>query len=70
MLSGDDATTREAIGNGAGGVISVTANVAPAAMAQMVAHRAGRRTPRSPLPSMRDWPACTRTCSLEANPFP
>jgi 4-hydroxy-tetrahydrodipicolinate synthase len=37
ILSGDDATTRDALGNGAGGVISVTANVAPGAMSQMVA---------------------------------
>jgi 4-hydroxy-tetrahydrodipicolinate synthase len=37
ILSGDDATVREAIRHGAGGVISVTANVAPAAMSQMVA---------------------------------
>jgi 4-hydroxy-tetrahydrodipicolinate synthase len=37
ILSGDDATTREAIANGAGGTISVTANVTPAAMSQMVA---------------------------------
>jgi 4-hydroxy-tetrahydrodipicolinate synthase len=37
ILSGDDATTREAIANGAAGVISVTANVTPAAMSQMVA---------------------------------
>lgn len=36
VLSGDDATTREAIANGAAGVISVTANVAPAGMSQMV----------------------------------
>lgn len=36
LLSGDDATSREAIGLGACGVISVTANVAPAPMAQMV----------------------------------
>ena len=37
VLSGDDATAREAILAGARGVISVTANVAPAAMAAMVA---------------------------------
>jgi 4-hydroxy-tetrahydrodipicolinate synthase len=37
VLSGDDATTREAIANGAAGVISVTANVTPGAMSQMVA---------------------------------
>ncbi|HXZ60297.1 MAG TPA: 4-hydroxy-tetrahydrodipicolinate synthase [Steroidobacteraceae bacterium] len=37
ILSGDDATAREAIGGGARGVISVTANVAPRAMSEMVA---------------------------------
>jgi 4-hydroxy-tetrahydrodipicolinate synthase len=37
VLSGDDATAREAIGCGARGVISVTANVAPRAMSEMVA---------------------------------
>lgn len=37
ILSGDDATAREAIRNGAHGVISVTGNVAPAAMCEMVA---------------------------------
>lgn len=37
ILSGDDATAREAIEAGARGVISVTANVAPRAMADMVA---------------------------------
>lgn len=36
VLSGDDLTTRDAIGVGAVGVISVTANVAPRAMADMV----------------------------------
>jgi 4-hydroxy-tetrahydrodipicolinate synthase len=42
VLSGDDATAREAIVNGADGVISVTANIAPAAMSQMVTQqRAG-----------------------------
>ncbi len=42
VLSGDDATAREAILAGAQGVISVTANVAPALMATMVtAARAG-----------------------------
>ncbi len=42
VLSGDDATAREAIANGADGVISVTANIAPAGMSQMVAlQRAG-----------------------------
>ena len=37
ILSGDDLTAREVIGVGASGVISVTANVAPRAMADMVA---------------------------------
>jgi 4-hydroxy-tetrahydrodipicolinate synthase len=37
VLSGEDATAREAIGCGARGVISVTANVAPRAMSEMVA---------------------------------
>lgn len=36
VLSGDDATACDAIAQGAHGVISVTANVAPAAMSQMV----------------------------------
>ena len=37
VLSGDDATARESIRAGARGVISVTANVAPRQMSQMVA---------------------------------
>jgi 4-hydroxy-tetrahydrodipicolinate synthase len=37
ILSGDDATARAAIGHGASGVISVTGNVAPALMSQMIA---------------------------------
>lgn len=36
VLSGDDATAREAISAGARGVISVTANVAPKAVAAMI----------------------------------
>ncbi|MFK7958181.1 MAG: 4-hydroxy-tetrahydrodipicolinate synthase [Lysobacterales bacterium] len=36
VLSGDDATAREAMSHGANGVISVTANVVPAAMAELV----------------------------------
>jgi 4-hydroxy-tetrahydrodipicolinate synthase len=36
VLSGDDATAREAVAAGARGVISVTANVAPRAMSEMV----------------------------------
>ena len=37
VLSGDDPTAREAVAAGARGVISVTANVAPRAMADMMA---------------------------------
>lgn len=37
VLSGDDLTARDAIGVGAVGVISVTGNVAPRAMADMIA---------------------------------
>lgn len=36
VLSGDDATARASIGAGARGVISVTANVAPRAMSEMI----------------------------------
>jgi 4-hydroxy-tetrahydrodipicolinate synthase len=36
LLSGDDATARDAIAQGASGVISVTGNVAPALMSQMI----------------------------------
>ena len=36
VLSGDDASAREAMSHGARGVISVTANVVPAAMAELV----------------------------------
>lgn len=45
ILSGDDATARAAIAEGAHGVISVTGNVAPALMSQMIAAaRAGDAT--------------------------
>jgi 4-hydroxy-tetrahydrodipicolinate synthase len=37
VLSGDDATAREAVAAGARGVISVTANIVPEAMARMMA---------------------------------
>lgn len=37
ILSGDDASARESIRHGARGVISVTGNVAPALMSQMIA---------------------------------
>ena len=69
VLSGDDATAREAILAGARGVISVTANVAPAAMAAMIAAAVhGDRESASRL----DEPltALHRALFLEANPIP
>ena len=69
VLSGDDATAREAILAGARGVISVTANVAPRAMAAMVA--AAMRGDRESA-SRLDAPLATlhRDLFLEANPIP
>ncbi len=69
VLSGDDATAREAILAGARGVISVTANVAPGAMAGMVA--AAIRGDRDSAARL-DAPlaALHRDLFLEANPIP
>jgi 4-hydroxy-tetrahydrodipicolinate synthase len=69
VLSGDDATAREAILAGASGVISVTANVAPAAMAAMVA--AARRADRQSAARL-DGPlsGLHRSLFLESNPIP
>ncbi|HEY2037926.1 MAG TPA: 4-hydroxy-tetrahydrodipicolinate synthase [Steroidobacteraceae bacterium] len=69
VLSGDDATAREAILAGARGVISVTANVAPGAMAAMVA--AALRGDRESAARL-DEPltALHRELFLEANPIP
>jgi len=69
VLSGDDASAREAIAAGARGVISVTANVAPAAMAEMVAaalrHDATRAAQLdAPLSGLH------RELFVEANPIP
>jgi len=69
VLSGDDGSAREAILAGARGVISVTANVAPGAMAAMVAAAArGDRESAARL----DAPlaALHRDLFLEANPIP
>lgn len=69
VLSGDDATAREAILAGARGVISVTANVAPGAMAAMVgAAMRGERDSAARL----DAPlaALHRDLFVEANPIP
>ncbi|HUL18350.1 MAG TPA: 4-hydroxy-tetrahydrodipicolinate synthase [Steroidobacteraceae bacterium] len=69
ILSGDDATAREAIAAGARGVISVTANVAPRQMSQMVAaalagDQERARTLDAPLAALH------RDLFLEANPIP
>lgn len=47
VLSGDDPTAREAIAHGARGVISVTANVAPRMMADMIAAAIAKDTQRA-----------------------
>jgi 4-hydroxy-tetrahydrodipicolinate synthase len=69
VLSGDDATAREAMLNGARGVISVTANVVPRAMAQMAAaavsgDRVGAEERDAPLRGLH------RDLFIEANPIP
>jgi 4-hydroxy-tetrahydrodipicolinate synthase len=69
VLSGDDATAREAIACGARGVISVTANVVPRAMAEMVAaalagDAARARELDAPLAGLH------RDLFVEANPIP
>jgi 4-hydroxy-tetrahydrodipicolinate synthase len=69
VLSGDDCSAREAILAGARGVISVTANVAPGAVAAMVA--AAVRGDREQAARL-DAPlaALHRDLFLEANPIP
>lgn len=69
ILSGDDATARAAIGAGARGVISVTANVAPRAMSDMVAAALAGDPARAvaldaPLAGLH------RALFIEANPIP
>ncbi len=69
VLSGDDATAREAIAAGARGVISVTANVAPRQMSEMVAAALAGEAERA---QALDAPlaALHRDLFLEANPIP
>jgi 4-hydroxy-tetrahydrodipicolinate synthase len=69
VLSGDDATARRAIQEGGRGVISVTANVAPQAMADMIA--AGLRGDYATAEKL-DAPlaALHRDLFIEANPIP
>ena len=69
VLSGDDATAREAILAGARGVISVTANVAPRAMAEMVA-AAMRGARESAARVDGQLAAVHRDLFLETNPIP
>src|SRR5215831_11107264 len=69
VLSGDDATARASIAAGARGVISVTANVAPRAMSQMLAAARGGDAARA---AELDAPlsALHRELFVEANPIP
>jgi 4-hydroxy-tetrahydrodipicolinate synthase len=69
VLSGDDATARAAIHAGAGGVISVTANVAPRQMSEMVAAALAGDALRA---QALDEPLAPlhRDLFLEANPIP
>lgn len=69
VLSGDDATAREAVLAGARGVISVTANVAPLEMTDMIraalrGNRAGAAEIDSRLAALH------RDLFVEANPIP
>ena len=69
VLSGDDASAREVILAGAHGVISVTANVAPGAMAAMVA--AATRGDRESAERLdASLAGLHRDLFLEANPIP
>jgi 4-hydroxy-tetrahydrodipicolinate synthase len=69
LLSGDDATCCEFMSLGGDGVISVTANVAPAAMRRLCdAARTGRRADAESIDAeLRD---LHRTLFLESNPIP
>jgi len=69
ILSGDDATARISIAAGARGVISVTANVAPREMSEMVTAQLAGQSARaeevdSPLRALH------RELFVEANPIP
>ncbi|MDR2214727.1 MAG: 4-hydroxy-tetrahydrodipicolinate synthase [Nevskiaceae bacterium] len=69
LLSGDDGTCREAIALGACGVISVTANIAPAAMSQMVqAALAGQAERAAEIDTSLS--GLHRAQSVETNPIP
>ena len=69
LYSGDDATGREFMLLGGSGVISVTANVAPAAMKQLcIASLSGDRTRAEQID--RELADLHRDLFLEANPIP
>ncbi len=69
ILSGDDLTARQAIAAGAAGVISVTANVAPRAMSDMVA--AARRGDTAAAAAIdQRLELLHRNLFVEANPIP
>jgi 4-hydroxy-tetrahydrodipicolinate synthase len=69
VLSGDDATAREAVLAGARGVISVTANVAPRLMADMIAAAArGDRVQAASLDARLA--ELHRALFVETNPIP
>ncbi|MEP7244377.1 MAG: 4-hydroxy-tetrahydrodipicolinate synthase [Gammaproteobacteria bacterium] len=69
ILSGDDATARETLLAGARGVISVTANVAPRLMSDMVAAAIkGDRSGAEALDARLE--ALHRDLFIEANPIP
>ncbi len=69
VLSGDDATAREAMLAGAKGVISVTSNVAPRLMSDMVA-AAGRGDAAAAAKIDSKLAALHRDLFVEANPIP
>lgn len=69
ILSGDDATARESVRHGGGGVISVTANVAPDLMSQMMAAAIAGDEPRAAELDAR-LAGLHQTLFLEANPIP
>ncbi|MEO6078815.1 MAG: 4-hydroxy-tetrahydrodipicolinate synthase [Steroidobacteraceae bacterium] len=69
ILSGDDATAREAIRHGACGVISVTANAVPALMSQMVTSALAHEELRAAELDAR-LAGLHQSLFLEANPIP
>jgi len=69
VLSGDDATAREAVLAGAKGVISVTSNVAPRLMSDMIA-AAGRGDKETAEKIDARLAALHRDLFVEANPIP